>query len=73
MAVTTYSDTHTPSFLSRAGAWFSSVFARMIAAREAQAQRYVAMSLRMADDETLAKLDLTREEVESRPSTPFIY
>ena len=73
MAVTTYTDQHGSGFLSRLGAWFSKVFQSILASREAEAGRYVATTLRMADDETLTRLGLTREEVNSRPYAPFIY
>lgn len=73
MAVTTYTNQHGSGVMSRLGAWFSRVFARMIAAREAEARRYVATTLRMADDKTLTRLGLTREEVNARPYAPFIY
>ena len=73
MAVTTYTESGAPGISSRIGGWFSAAYAGIIAAREAEARRYVATSLRMADDKTLTQLGLTREEVNSRPSAPFIF
>ncbi len=73
MAVTTYTNDHDIGFFSRIGIGISTAFARMLTAREAQAQRYIATALRNLDDDRLNELGLTRKEVDSRPHAPFIY
>jgi len=73
MAVTTYTDHHGESLLSRIRAGFSRIYAGILASRQAEAERYVATALRMSDDQTLTRLGMTRDEVNSRPHAPFIY
>jgi uncharacterized protein YjiS (DUF1127 family) len=56
-----------------AHSFFRNAFARMTAAREKQARRYVHDVLLTLDDETLKSLGCTREEVRrgGRASLPF--
>lgn len=53
--------------------FFRNAVNALVAAREKQAQRYVAGALLMLDDETLKANGYTRAELQGRNSAPFMF
>lgn len=56
-----------------ANSFFRNAFDRVVAARERQARRYVAGALMYLDNETLATLGTSQEELRRKGATRYVF
>ncbi len=67
MSVSTMNDYTKTGLWTRAGEFFSQIFAAIIRGREAQGRRYVALHLSKFDDRTLENAGIKRDDIMQRP------